>query len=102
MIAFGARSISLPTLTPTTLLAAEKAEAIAKRGLSFAELSRVEAGHLERLLAGEMQWAMMRMFQQYDAIANLLLPTVLIPEHESVPTVASPITEPSPELNFGE
>jgi len=102
MIAFGAHSISLPTLTPTTLLAAEKAEAIAKRGLSFAELSRVDAGHLERLLAGEMQWAMMRMFQQYDAIANLLLPTALIPKHKSAPTVASPVAEPSPELNFGD
>jgi len=102
MIAFGARSITLPTLTPTTLLAAEKAEAIAKRGLSFAELSRVEAGHLDRLLAGEMQWAMMRMFQQYDAIANLLLPTALIPKHKSARPVASSVAEPSAELNFGD
>jgi hypothetical protein len=102
MIAFGAHSISLPTVTPTTLLAAEKAEALAKRGLSFAELSRVDAGHLERLLAGEMQWAMMRMFQQYDAIANLLLPTALIPKHKSVPTIESLVAGPSPELNFGD
>ncbi len=75
---------------------------IAKRGLSFAELSRVEAGHLDRLLAGEMQWAMMRMFQQYDAIANLLLPTALIPKHKSARPVASSVAEPSAELNFGD
>jgi hypothetical protein len=77
---FGAKTITLPTVTPTTLLAAEKAEASAEHGLSFAELSRIEAGHLERLLAGEIQWAMQRMFQQYDSIADLLLPTALIPE----------------------
>jgi hypothetical protein len=102
MIAFGAHSITLPTLTPTTLLAAEKADAIAKRGLSFAELSRGDASHLERLLAGEIQWAMMRMFQQYDEIANLLLPTALIPKYKSELTMASPVAGPSPELNFGD
>ena len=102
MTDFGARSIGLPMLTPTTLLAAEKAEAIAKRGLSFAELSRVDPGHLERLLAGEMQWAMMRMFQQYDAIAEVLLPTALIPNQKSPPTTLSPASEPKPELNFGD
>ncbi|HUJ11142.1 MAG TPA: hypothetical protein VL171_14060 [Verrucomicrobiae bacterium] len=102
LIAFGARSITLPTLTPTTLLAAEKAEATAKRNLSFAELSRVDAGHLERLLAGEMQWAMMRMFQQYDAIADLLLPTALIPKQIPAPKTVSPVATPEPELNFGE
>jgi hypothetical protein len=58
LMEFGAKSVTLPAVTPTTLLAIEKAEAIAKRGLSFAELSHVEAGHLERLLAGEIQWAM--------------------------------------------
>jgi hypothetical protein len=63
---FGAKSVTLPAITPTTLLATEKAEAIAKRGLSFAELSQVEAGHLERLLAGEIQWAMQKMFRQYE------------------------------------
>ncbi|MGH7952567.1 MAG: hypothetical protein ACREFE_11710, partial [Limisphaerales bacterium] len=31
---FGAKTITLPTITPTTLLAIEKAEAIAQRGLS--------------------------------------------------------------------
>jgi len=102
LTAFGARSVTLPTLTPTTLLAAEKAESIAKRGLSFAELSHVEAGHLERLLAGEIQWAMASMFRQYHAIAELLLPTASLPEWKPVPATASPVSPPSPELNFGE
>jgi len=62
------------------LLAAEKAESIAKRGLSFAELSNPETKYLERLLAGEIQWAMQRMFGQYDAIADLALPSELIPQ----------------------
>jgi hypothetical protein len=98
---FGAKAITLPTVTPTTLLAIEKAEAIAGRGLSFAELSRVEAGHLERLLAGEIQWAMQKMFRQYDAVANLLLPTDFIPKEKSVAKKKAE-TQPQPQLNYGE
>jgi hypothetical protein len=99
---FGAKTITLPTITPTTLLAAEKAEANAKHGLSFAELSRFDAGHLERLLAGEIQWAMQRMFQQYDSIADLLLPTELVPEPKLPPQQEWKIERPQPQLNFGE
>jgi hypothetical protein len=94
--------VTLPAVTPTTLLAIEKAEAIAKRGLSFAELSRVEAGHLERLLAGEIQWAMQKLFRQYDSIADLLLPTDLVPKEKSAPAKEKVKTEPQPQLNFGE
>lgn len=64
LLAYGAKAITLPAITPTTLLAMEKAEAAAKRGLSFAELSHAEARYLERLLAGEIQWAMQKMFRQ--------------------------------------
>ena len=98
---FGAKAITLPTVTPTTLLAIEKAEAIAERGLSFAELSHVEAGHLERLLAGEIQWAMQKMFRQYDAIADLLLPTEFIPKEKPVAKKKTE-GEPQPQLNFEE
>lgn len=99
---FGAKSVTLPAITPTTLLAIEKAEATAKRGLSFAELSHVEAKHLERLLAGEIQWAMQRMFTQYQTIAELLLPTEFIPKEK--PTAKNEKTKiaPQPQLNFGE
>jgi hypothetical protein len=99
---YGAKAVALPMITPTTLLAAEKAEAIAKRGLSFAELSRTEAGHMERLLAGEIQWAMQKMFRQYDAIADLLLPTELIPKEKSTVTKEEMKTKVQPQLNFGE
>lgn len=99
---FGAKSITLPSVTPTTLLAIEKAEAIAKRGLSFAELSHVEAGHLERLLAGEIQWAMQKMFRQYEAIADLLLPTEFIPKEKPASKTEKAKAEPQPQLNFGE
>jgi hypothetical protein len=98
---FGSKTITLPTVTPTTLLAIEKAEAIAGRGLSFAELSVVEAGHLERLLAGEIQWAMQKMFRQYDAVANLLLPTDLVPKEKAVAKKQAG-AQPQPQLNFGE
>src|SRR5580765_4543030 len=77
---FGAKAVTLPAITPTTLLAAEKAESVARRGLSFAELSNPDAKYLERLLAGEIQWAMQRMFRQYDTIADLLLPTDQLPK----------------------
>jgi hypothetical protein len=99
---FGAKAITLPTITPTTLLAAEKAEANAQRGLSFAELSRLDAGHLERLLGGEIQWAMQRMFQQYGSIAELLLPTALIPKDKHGFHPEKRTEESQPQLNFGE
>ncbi len=102
LIDFGARAITLPAITPTTLLAAEKAESIARRGLSFAELSQVEAGHLERLLAGEIQWAMQKMFRQYDAMANLLLPSALVPKATATTADQSMPTETQPQLNFDE
>ncbi len=102
LLDYGAKAVALPMITPTTLLAAEKAEAIAKRGLSFAELSRTETGHMERLLAGEIQWAMQKMFRQYDAIADLLLPTEFIPKEKAAPTKEKSKTEPQPQLNFGE
>src|SRR2546430_12894059 len=93
---FRAEAVTLPAVTPTTLLAMEKAETVAKRGLSFAELSHVEAGHLERLLAGEIQWAMQKMFRQYDAIAHLLLPAELMSQQHSTP---APAASPGPELS---
>jgi len=100
---FGAKAITLPAITPTTLLAAEKAESVARRGLSFAELSNPDAKYLERLLAGEIQWAMQRMFRQYDAIADLLLPTELVSQEKPVVRAnESPKTEPQPQLNFEE
>src|SRR6185295_4864132 len=76
---FGALSVTLPTITPTTLLAMKRAEAKAGRKLSLAELSHPESEYLERLLAGEIQWAMQKMFSQYHAAAELLLPPALVP-----------------------
>jgi hypothetical protein len=97
LIDFGAKTITLPAITPTTLLAMEKAEAQAKRGLSFAELSHVELGHLERLLAGEIQWAMQRMFRHYEAVADLLLPCGLVPK----PSTEEPVQAAKPEIQTG-
>ncbi len=102
LIEFGAQAITLPRLTPTTLLAIEKAEDQAKRGLSFAELSRVDLGHLERLLAGEIQWAMQKMFHEYETVADLLLPTDHVPVSKCSTTAAAPRAEVQPSLNFGE
>jgi hypothetical protein len=97
---FGAKAVTLPRVTPTTLLAMEKAESLARRGLSFAELSHPEAGHLERLMAGEIQWAMAKMFRQYHKIAGLLLPTESVPAGEPANEAVKP--ELQPKLNFGE
>ncbi len=102
LMEFGAQAITLPRLTPTTLLAIEKAEDQAKRGLNFAELSRVDLGHLERLLAGEIQWAMQKMFHHYDAVADLLLPADRLPVHKSAPAASVGKAEVQPSLNFGE
>jgi hypothetical protein len=53
------------------------------------------------LLAGEIQWAMQKMFRQYDAVANLLLPTDFVPKEKSVAKKKAE-AQPQPQLNFGE
>jgi hypothetical protein len=53
-------------------------------------------------MAGEIQWAMQKLFRQYDAIADLLLPTEFIPKEKSVQAKEKTQAEPQPQLNFGE
>jgi hypothetical protein len=61
-----------------------------------------EVGHLERMLAGEMQWAMQRMLPQYHALAELLLPPSLVPKDMPwAPSEEKPQTEQR-TLNLGE
>ena len=102
----GAKTLILPTVTPVTLMAMERAEAQAKRGISFAEFAAPESGHLEKIMAGELQWALTRTFEQYDAMADLLLPTE---QAEKVKAAASGAARKKPKikeddfaLNFGE
>src|SRR5271170_4949892 len=100
---FGAREITLPTVTSITLLAIKRAEAKAGRKLSFAEVATPGAAHLELMLAGEMQWAMQQMFRQYDAIADLLVPEQQLPEVTFPPApAAKPARSKQPMLNLGE
>jgi hypothetical protein len=51
-------------------------------------------------VAGEIQWAMQKLFWQYSAIAHLLLPTDLIPKEKAAPAKEKAKTEPQPQLNF--
>ena len=90
-------------VTSITLLAIKRAEAKAGHKLSFAEVATPGTAHLELMLAGEMQWAMQQMFRQYDAVAELLVPS------EQMPTVepqreadAKPVRSKQPMLNLGE
>ncbi len=100
---FGAREITLPTVTSITLLAIKRAEAKAGRKLSFAEAATPGTPHLELMLAGEMQWAMQQMFRQYDLIADLLVPSEQMPELESQSEPATESSRPKqPMFNLGE
>ena len=100
---FGAREITLPTVTAITLLAIKRAEAKAGRKLSFAEVATPGTAHLELLLQGEMQWAMQQMFQQYDMIADLLVPEPQMPPVESQPEPeAKPKPSNQPMFNLGD
>jgi hypothetical protein len=100
---FGAREITLPTVTSITLLAIKRAEAKAGRKLSFAEVATPGTSHLELMLAGEMQWAMQQMFRQYDAVADLLVPSKEMPELEPPSELAAkPARSKQPMLNLGE
>jgi len=99
---FGAQELTVPVITPVTLLAIKRAEAKAGRKLTFAEVSHTEAGLLERMLAGEMQWAMQKMFPQYHAAANVLLPPSLVPKDS--PWTQSSAKPPATQhtLNLGD
>ena len=100
---FGAKEITLPTVTAITLLAIKRAEAKAGRKLSFAEVATPGTAHLELMLAGEMQWAMQQMFRQYDALADLLVPPQQVPDvHPQPEPAAKPSRSKQPMLNLGE
>jgi hypothetical protein len=99
---FGAQELTLPVVTSITMLAIKRAEVRARRKLNFAEVTHPEAGHLERMLAGEMQWAMQCMFPQYHALVDLLLPPALVSKDVAGP---APVDRPRPAqrtLNLGE
>jgi hypothetical protein len=100
---FGAREITLPTVTSITLLAIKRAEAKAGRKLSFAEAATPGTPHLELMLVGEIQWAMQQMFRQYDLIADLLVPSEQMPEVEpQTEPAAKPASSKQPMFNLGE
>lgn len=100
---FGARTLVMPSITPVTLLAIKRAEEKAKKKLSFAEVARPDSGYLERMLMGEMQWAMQKMFPQYLEAAELLVPEDWVPERSApeVQPAASPALSQR-KLNLGE
>ncbi len=100
---FGAKELTLPVVTSITLLAIKRAEARAGRKLSFADVAYPEAPHLEPMLAGEIQWAVQKMFRQYDATADLLVPVQQMPETTSQPQPATKPARPKqPMFNLGE
>ncbi len=77
LLDLGAKKIRLPTISSPTMLAMEGVEHKLKRGISFAEFATRESGHLEPLMAAELQYALTQMYTSYDAIADVLLPTAL-------------------------
>jgi hypothetical protein len=100
---FGAVELTLPVVTSITLLAIKRAEARAGRKLSFAEVATPGASHIELMLAGEIQWAMQRMFRQYDALVGLLAPPPQVPAVQPQPEpAAKPARSKQPMLNLGE
>lgn len=100
---FGAKEITLPTVTAITLLAIKRAGAKDGRKLSFAEVATPGASHLELMLAVEMQWAMQQMFRQYAALADLLVPPQDVPEVQTQPEpTVKPTRSKRPMLNLGE
>ena len=73
----GAKTITIPHISSPTMHAMERAEKEAGRGISFGEFASLEARHLEPIMVGEIQSVLIQMYQQYDAIADVLLPTEL-------------------------
>ena len=105
MIALGAKSVTMPTLMPETILAMERAESIAGRGITFAEFAMPSNKYIDPILMGDMQWALNDMFAQYDDVADLLLPTELaaqITAKQSKPARRSKNHSTKFQLNFGD
>ena len=73
----GAKTITLPYISSPTMYGMERAEAKASRGISFAEFASLGSGHLEPIMVGEIQSVLLQMYQQYDAIVEMLLPAEL-------------------------
>ena len=70
----GAKTIRIPAITSSTMLAMDRVEANLKRGISFGEFAALETKLLDPIMASELGMALSRMYSQYDAIADLLLP----------------------------
>jgi hypothetical protein len=100
---FGAREITIPVITAVTLLAVKRAERAAGHKLSFADVATPGNIHLDLELAGEMQWAMQKMFRQYDTVASLLVPEEFMPGIQIQPEPEpKPVRSNQPMLNLGE
>ena len=104
LVELGANSIVMPKMLPDTFLAMERAEAIAKRGITFAELAIPGNLHMDPILMGDLQWTLNNVFAQYESVADFLLPTKLaaaIKERRTKPTNRPKIRSPKLGLNFG-
>jgi hypothetical protein len=103
LMEYGAKSVTLPAVTPTTLLAIEKAEAIAKRGLSFAELSHVEAGHIWNGCWLVKSNGRCRRCSGNTTPSRICCSRLsLIPKEKSAPRRKKRKDRAQPQLNFGE
>ncbi len=77
MISLGAKALRMPTITKPTMLAMEKIENESNRGISFAEFATIGRGLLDPIMATELGMVLAKMYRQYDAMAELLLPPEL-------------------------
>lgn len=77
LVDIGAKTITLPYISSPTIHGMERAEKVAGRGISFAEFACLESGHIEPIMVGEIQSFLAQMYQQYDALAETMLPTEL-------------------------
>ena len=77
LVELGAKTIQIPAITTSTMLAMDRVEANQKRGISFGEFATLEAKLLDPIMSSELGMALSRMYNQFDIIADLLLPPEL-------------------------
>jgi hypothetical protein len=92
----GARELSIPSVTPTTLGILEKEEREARRAISFSEFAEGYPG-VDALCTGEIAYLLSRMARQYCEVAGMLLPAS---ELEKVPKLSAPKPTRAKELDF--
>ena len=101
LIQYGAKTIHIPAITSSTMLAMDRVESDQRRGISFAEFASLETKLIDPVMATELGMVLAKMYDQYDAVAELLLPPELAKKVKAQAKQAAKIADDTCDDLFG-